>query len=471
MNQYKILEILKNGLQKNEQIKSAILYGSFARQSESPNSDIDLAILVKTGFENSVLIRKLNELLSQFDILHIINVELRNKLVVYFQNIPKLEITILYNIEEIKRNYLGSNIPVDLINTTILFDKTNSVIQFLKQSTINNKKDTKRIVSNLINKFVYEFENCSYYHSRSDAYKFYFFYNIAFHTAIQLKYLSKGKTKYYFLPKNFAVKNFTTDEQRDDFYQLAGSTYLRDANNKKRNLLDFFFSTISSIKHAESDKIKRVLEKIFERDYLWNFRDIAKFNPSVKNGIIFRTSSPTAYQNEAFLLKYLKVNSIKTIIDLRAEQEIRKDPYLKNFIKNYKYIKAPFDPWKQPEWFKKKYHYGTNTEIAYRFFVIGCKDKVKKIFDAIYEAEGAVLIHCVAGKDRTGFVILLINLLLETDYNIILTDYLASELDTHKDKLDIYYDYIKKEGGIIKYLKSCGLSETKLNLIKKKLLK
>ncbi|MEA3450334.1 MAG: tyrosine-protein phosphatase [Bacteroidota bacterium] len=472
MIQYEIIKILKQGLQKNKEIKSAILYGSFARRDESANSDIDLAILVEKDFENTNLIQELNSLLSQFDLLHIFHVKLRNKTAVYFKEIPKVEITTLTKIEDFQRNYHGSNIPADLINTTILFDKTNTVNDFLQHlSGDSDNINKKQIVSDLIDKFVYEFESCSYNHSRSDAYKFYFFYNIAFHTAIQLKYLSSGKTNFYFLPKNFAVKNFTNKEQREEFYQLSGSTYLRDGNDKKRKLLNFFYSAIQNEKYYDIDKMKIFLEQLFQRDFLWNFRDIAKFNSIANAKKVFRTSSPTPYQEDNFLLEYFKINNITSIIDLRAEHEINKNPYNNDFIKNYKYIKAPFDPWSQPEWFKETQHYGTNTEIAYRFFVMACKNEVKKIFNSIYETEGAVVIHCLAGKDRTGFIIMLISLLIETSYKNMLTDYLASELDAEESKFKIYYDNIMEEGGIIKYLKSCGLNERKLATIQQKLAK
>ena len=202
-----------------------------------------------------------------------------------------------------------------------------------------------------------------------------------------------------------------------------------------------------------------------------NFRDISKFNRLAKERKIYRTSSLTSYQNDANFIDFLKEKNIETIIDLRAEREIKSCSYKKDFITNFKYIKVHFDPWNQPEWFKKTEHYGTNSEIAYRFFVKGCKDEVRAIFKEISNSKGAIVIHCVAGKDRTGFIIMLIKMLINTPYQIMLADYLASELDAEEAKFKIYYDNIMNEGGIENYLESCGVSKEEFAIIKKTICK
>ena len=214
-----------------------------------------------------------------------------------------------------------------------------------------------------------------------------------------------------------------------------------------------------------------MLEKIYRRDYLWNFRDIAKFNKYAEPGIIFRTSSLVPYQKDDFILAFLKVKNIETIIDLRAKSEIEASPYDSDFISNFTYLNMPFDPWNQPNWFKQTQQFGTNEEIAYRFFAMACKEQVKEVFNALMEVQGATAIHCVAGKDRTGFIIMLINMLLETPYEIILNDYLASEMDTDEKKFKIYYDIIQNKGGIFNYLESCGLERKRLMKLKNKLQK
>lgn len=202
-----------------------------------------------------------------------------------------------------------------------------------------------------------------------------------------------------------------------------------------------------------------------------NFRDLAKFNKFVISEMIFRASTLTLYQDTEWFNNFLKKRNIKTIIDLRAKREINENSYHKDFIENYNYQIASFDPWNQPNWFKETEHYGTDTEIAYRFFVKACKQEVKLVFNTILYSKGAIIIHCVAGKDRTGFIIMLLNMLTETPYSIMLKDYLASEMDTTEKKFRIYYDIIMEQGGINNYLQSCNVSKDDLINIKAKLCK
>ncbi|ALM21987.1 hypothetical protein AAT17_12465 [Nonlabens sp. MIC269] len=196
-----------------------------------------------------------------------------------------------------------------------------------------------------------------------------------------------------------------------------------------------------------------------------NFRDLSKFNLKIKKGQVYRASV-----FDLFNIEKIEKHDIKTIVDLRADREIDDIEYSEEIKNTIEYVKAPFDPWDQPEWFKEKYRIGTNHEIAYRFFAMGCKDSVKKVFENILEQkEGAIAIHCHAGKDRTGILFSMIHLLLEASIETIYTDYLASEMDVSLQKLNIALDVIKNEGGIKNYLLSCGLTESQISSIKKKL--
>ena len=202
-----------------------------------------------------------------------------------------------------------------------------------------------------------------------------------------------------------------------------------------------------------------------------NFRDIAKYNTTIKEKLIYRTVTFTKNKYQE-IEKFLSELNIKTIIDLRAERERLEHKYDNEFISKFNYVKAHFDPWNQPEWFKNELDDSlSNEDKAYYFFLKACKKEMKLVFETILNSNNAIAIHCIAGKDRTGLAIMLISMLAGASYNELLNDYLASEMDTTERKFKIYYDYVINFGGIEEYLKSCNLSNKQINELKNKLIK
>lgn len=477
MKQLKTIENLKGIFPKVEGIEVALLYGSFGRNQGNPNSDIDIQILVDKNFQIQKLIGILNKKFED-EIQYISEVDLRNKVVVYFKSKPKVEFAICKSVDEINRSYLGSEIAVKNVKNTILFtnDKWKNNIgtyleEAIKQDNKAKQHNAEKLVLQLVDKFVYEFESCSTMHRRCDAYRFYYFYNIAFHVAVRLNHLSKGEAKYNFLPKNFVAETLTAEEEKKSFYDLKGSLCLSEANKQKRKLLDFFYSSIiqTLISKEKQEELKLFLEWIFERDFFWNFRDISTHNPKIKSGIVYRSATLSRFEKKD-IEKLLNEMQVKTVVDLRADKEIEAHPYDKETQNKFNYIRVPFDPWNQPKWFKEKHRHGTAEEIAYRFFGIGCNDKIKSALEAIINEENATVVHCYAGKDRTGIFISLLHLLVETPLETIYNDYLASEVDVKPYRLEMVLNIVNEKGGIVPYLIGCGLRRTQIQRLRKKLL-
>jgi hypothetical protein len=88
-----------------------------------------------------------------------------------------------------------------------------------------------------------------------------------------------------------------------------------------------------------------------------NFRDIACNNPKIKKGMLYRSATLSALEGCSELLNRYTIN---TLIDLRADKEIIEWPYSEGIISDVNYIRAPLDPWNQPEWFKQRYNIQKN---------------------------------------------------------------------------------------------------------------
>lgn len=476
MKQITTIERLKKLLPYIKGIDAAILYGSFGRNEANPNSDVDIQLLVDKDYSSVEMVEILRKEFPG-DVKNILEVKARNKVVMYFTAQPKVEFAICTELHEIDRNYLGSEISD--VRHTILYEKQPAkynILAYLERlitarADNNFTAEREKAVADLIARFIYEFESCSVMHRRSDGYQFYFFYNIALQLAIQLHHILKGQRKFNFLPKYF-IANVLSKEEQEPFYQLKGTLFLPEANKQKRKLLDFFYTSIQTLVTPEKqDEVREFCEWIYNRDYLWNFRDINTHNSKVKGGRIFRTATMSLFQDQEHFEKLLDEKQIRTVIDLRADREIDELPYSEATLKKFKYVRTPLDPWNQPEWFVQNHHQGTNEEIAYRFFGIGCREMIKGAMEAIIEEEsGSVAIHCFAGKDRTGIFVALLHLLVDTPIETIHADYLASEVDVKLHRLHIVLDIVAEKGGVEPYLLWCGLSEDQIVKLKLKLL-
>lgn len=462
-----ILENLRSVLPHCQGVDGSILYGSYARQAATPQSDIDVAFLVNDRFSQNETLGLLKRGVDGVELIY--EVQLRDKLVVYLNGLlTKMEISIHRNLESFSRNFTGSAIPHELISNAVLFDRNGDLKSRL--TSINGTGYQPYTVEQLVQKFIYEFDNSSTYQRRSDGYRSLYFYNIALHCLVQLKNMLVAENRNQFLPRNLLV-NIKNDGERERFYELDGTMFLPKANRKKRVLLDCCYETLKSLEYAGLDQAKLLLERIYERDRYWNLRAVNTYNQQIKWKNLIRTSSPTTMVEE-HRNHMLTANEIHTVIDLRADREVEANPYSEVHREELKIVSAPFDPWNQPDWFKQpEYQYGSNHEIAYRFFGIGCRESVREALVALSkvpERKGAV-IHCVAGKDRTGIICSILHLLTGADREVIDTDYLASEADVHLWKLEIVLDIIESEGGIEQYLVNCGLTQDDLAKLKTRL--
>jgi protein tyrosine/serine phosphatase len=408
----------------------------------------------------------------------VFEISLRNKVVAYFRSQPKVEIAICRALNELDKHYLGSEITH--ISETILYEKDPAkygIEKYLQEIVLEHQKNgidplSAGNIDSLVQKFLYEFESCSSMQRRSDGYQFYFFYNIALQVAVQLNQLSKGCGEFNFLPKYF-IANTLRKEEQDPFYLLNGTLFLPEANRQKRRLLEFFYAAIEKmVSEAKLNEVKGFCEWIYNRDFFWNFRDVSVHNPRMKSGILYRTATLTYFQDEPKFSGLLNQACFKTVIDLRADKEVHESSYSDASLQKFKYVRTPLDSWNQPDWFKRDHHQGTNEEIAYRFFAIGCRVEIKTAIEAILaEKDGSVAIHCFAGKDRTGIFISLLHLLIETPIEFIQADYLASEVDVKLHRLDLVLDIVHEKGGIESYLLWCGLLLTQISELRMRLLK
>jgi len=455
---------------KCEGVRAALLIGSCANGKMTGKSDVDWSLWVREDtFSKDEMIRLIHENIP--GIYKVLWVRLRNKIAVFFKNAPKMEIVINKKIDDIDLLFLGSEIHdgKESVVFAVPDDRErlqahlNDIIQ--QKALLGPDKRKSQIVRDLSDKFLFEFENASSMHRRSDSYKFYFNYNIALQVAIQLQHIARKGLEHYYLPKQFA-RNLSNDAVRE-FRDLNGSLYLPDANGKKKKLIEYFLDAQQRLRimtKREISEMRSFLETIYRRDYLFNFRDVAEFNPAIKPRKIFRSSCIARYQYDIEFSEIIKQKGITTIVDLRDFRECTDRPYDSNILKNLSIRRLHI-----PMRIEKDYdspvvcRHESPRVMEYQGFAYANKDTFYKFLTEVDPMSDTVLVHCHIGQDRTGVFVALLAMLMGENRNHIEDDYLESGMDADLSCIRAFMDTIEHMGGAEEYIRSCGISAERIS--------
>ncbi|BDU50525.1 tyrosine-protein phosphatase [Haliovirga abyssi] len=238
---------------------------------------------------------------------------------------------------------------------------------------------------------------------------------------------------------------------------------------------------------AKNDKISRIIKSKYISDYEQaNFREVSTGN--IKEKTLYRSyhpfipsrkTDPKKSKQEQLRMEkvqeLMKKNQIKSIINLTDGEEISNDPRITKFYKTILDEKNVLLA-------KTKYsivYYGSDTE--------NFKELMKKVVNFIIEKEPPFLIHCRLGSDRTGVVTAVIESFMGADWGEISSDYdktndvgmgeyrniklLKYSLENlYKIKINSLEQKFNKDG--YEYLsKELGFSDDKINLFYEKLKK
>lgn len=219
-----------------------------------------------------------------------------------------------------------------------------------------------------------------------------------------------------------------------------------------------------------------------------NIRDLGgykTFDGKLTKHNIFYRSGNTDKSSKNDIKKLIEVYNVKTVIDLRNKEEIKKSPDKFAEIPEVNYINTPIEYSECLEEFTS-----TNRGLAvlYDYILKEKRQVLKTVFDTIASAnEGGILFHCTLGRDRTAMIAMLLLGLVGVNRNDIIQNYTVSydlikDLDIIKRDL-VYYgkrktitlpEYIESAMDFIKndyntfenYLLDCNVSKNNLIKIK-----
>ncbi|HME55752.1 MAG TPA: tyrosine-protein phosphatase [Candidatus Lokiarchaeia archaeon] len=224
----------------------------------------------------------------------------------------------------------------------------------------------------------------------------------------------------------------------------------RLSDESRQGYIDWFSFILEEIQARNGEDalpapvatINGFLARIHDKYYLRLFR------PMQGTSMVYRALAPAEYKGDARLEKWFVDHDIKNIIDIRRPDEREKDP--------------------DDDALAQKLGQAINAisfnadEINannYTKGLIGCENEIRQILEAILASPGGTLVHCVSGKDRTGIIAALVEMLLGVPEGIITEAYMLSGQDTRADRIEESMNFVNKHGGIQVYLGTCGFPE------------
>lgn len=161
--------------------------------------------------------------------------------------------------------------------------------------------------------------------------------------------------------------------------------------------------------HYDDDRALFASDAVFA-----NFRSVNVGN--LKKNILYRSASPCDNQHNRapYVDKLIEKAGVQYIVDLADTDE-----------KNQKYISG--DDFDSP-YFLSLYESGRVIPLALNmnFASDEFKSKIVGGLAAMAENDGPYLVHCTEGKDRTGFVCILLELFAGASYREVVDDYMVT---------------------------------------------
>ena len=187
-------------------------------------------------------------------------------------------------------------------------------------------------------------------------------------------------------------------------------------------------------------------QRILPLEGVSNFRDYGGYatvgGGRLKSGKLFR-SAHHARASDADL-EAIAALDIAVVVDLRRRGERLREPSRRHAAFNGRVIDSDVGDLAQDPWLAM-IQTSDLSEAAFHGHAIDYYrdapfeprhiDLYSRYFQTVAETDGAVLIHCAAGKDRTGLLVALTQHLVGVHHDDIVADYLLTNEATDYDRL------------------------------------
>lgn len=175
-------------------------------------------------------------------------------------------------------------------------------------------------------------------------------------------------------------------------------------------------------------------------------------------------------------ITYLAANRVYTVIDLRNERKCDKNLVQRLVAKGIEYRHIPFVG--NNSFSDKKQNDLSKKTIESYMSLLNEYENIKEICETISEKDGGVMFFCKYGRDRTGIISLILNLLVNKSRENIVMDYVVSDLFLNASQygnqiyeyssnvpLGFIIEFLEKYQSAYDYLRLIGVSERRIKRI------
>jgi len=444
-----IADRVQDWARNDPSVQALFWYGSHSIGRAGPDSDLDAAVLVADGTD-------LTEVASRIE--KCLNGLCRHKLgpvqgryhVWCTNDLIRVDFILARSTEELVWLVDAQDVPPPRLVRGVV--KSAEGEKLLELAARPCQIDVTARIDEEIQKFLEAFEACSALQRRSDCYGFYFHYNLALHRVVRLLQIAKRGPERLYLPPQ-VCNECLPEPDRKRFVELSVPLYLPKANDAKQRLLSFFFEVLEELRARYATRWDRsgmttFLEDIFQRDPFYNVRDVALWTqPHLTPGRLFRASKLSRWQNSPCLRQWLEEQRIGLIIDLRGIGE--EEEYNPDILAGIEYCRAPIARG-ELGWFEKLDP--SSKGDGYYSWMARNRASLVTAIQALAHSRVPAVVHCKAGRDRTGCFIALVCLLLGVPQDAIADDYVASGSGTDRTFIERFMDLVDADGGPVAFL-------------------
>ena len=203
---------------------------------------------------------------------------------------------------------------------------------------------------------------------------------------------------------------------------------------------------------------------------LYNMRslDYEELNgPALHPGLVYRSALPL-FQEEPEMIRILQAHGVRTIIDLRTDEEKSEHYYSEAVLSRFEVMSVPIDSFtsvRQPD-----DDYSDYMNPLHHIFQ-ECRAGISRVFSILQARESyPVLFHCFAGRDRAGVIAALLLDLLGFSKKTIVHDYMLSPGAKAANIKQLVAE-VQRMGGATNYLQQeVGLTSQQIDQVRSNLL-